>query len=254
MTRRAATARWLRRARPALGTLVDVGASAPDETLAFDAALAVGAAFTAIDEVRACLSRFDPASDIARFTAAPHGARIAVSPHTQRVLMAALRLQAATAGLFDITMGSAPCGWRFVGNELHKLDAAARIDLGGIGKGYAVDCAVRVLRGRGATSGWVNAGGDLRAFGRANVPLVVRDERRGGARPFATLQSGAFATSRFGPGCHDRATAAHAIAAHVSVAAPRCLWADALTKVVAISGDTSHPLLRHFGARAWLHA
>jgi thiamine biosynthesis lipoprotein len=39
----------------------------------------------------------------------------------------------------------------------------------------------------------------------------------------------------------------------VSVAAPRCLWADALTKVVAISGDTAHPLLARHGAMAWQH-
>ncbi len=260
MTKSAAPPRWLRRARPALGTLVEVGVLASDEssaldnTAALDAERALGEAFTAIEEVQACLSRFEPASDIARFNAGPCGARLAVSPHTRRVLTAARRLQAATADLFDITLGSAPDGWLCVGDELYKLDAAARIDLGGIGKGYAVDCAVRVLRGRGATSGWVNAGGDLRTFGRAHMPLVMRDETHGGARPFASLQSGSFATSRFGPGCRDRATGARAVAAHVSVAAPRCLWADALTKFVAISGDPSHPLLRQFGAQAWLHA
>jgi thiamine biosynthesis lipoprotein len=42
-------------------------------------------------------------------------------------------------------------------------------------------------------------------------------------------------------------------AAHVSVAAPLCLWADALTKIVAASGDPAHPLLARHDARAWLH-
>jgi hypothetical protein len=42
-------------------------------------------------------------------------------------------------------------------------------------------------------------------------------------------------------------------AARVSVAAPRGLWADALTKIVAASGDTRHPLLARLGACAWLH-
>jgi thiamine biosynthesis lipoprotein len=41
--------------------------------------------------------------------------------------------------------------------------------------------------------------------------------------------------------------------AHASVAAPLCLWADALTKIVAASGDASHPLLARHDARAWLH-
>jgi thiamine biosynthesis lipoprotein len=31
------------------------------------------------------------------------------------------------------------------------------------------------------------------------------------------------------------------------------LWADALTKVVAASGDVQHPLLAQHGARAWWH-
>ena len=32
-----------------------------------------------------------------------------------------------------------------------------------------------------------------------------------------------------------------------------CLWADALTKLVAIEHDPAHPLLARYGARAWLH-
>jgi thiamine biosynthesis lipoprotein len=43
------------------------------------------------------------------------------------------------------------------------------------------------------------------------------------------------------------------VQAHASVAAPLCLWADALTKVVAASGDARHPVLAHYGAQAWLH-
>jgi thiamine biosynthesis lipoprotein len=37
------------------------------------------------------------------------------------------------------------------------------------------------------------------------------------------------------------------------VAAPRCLWADALTKVVALTGRADHPALAARGATAWLH-
>jgi thiamine biosynthesis lipoprotein len=35
--------------------------------------------------------------------------------------------------------------------------------------------------------------------------------------------------------------------------APQCVWADALTKVVAIRGDASDPVLARFQATAWLH-
>jgi thiamine biosynthesis lipoprotein len=104
----------------------------------------------------------------------------------------------------------------------------------------------------GCPAGWVNAGGDLRAFGDIDLPLQLRDEASGGVHSFGSLRDGAFATSHFSPGMRPLAglSAAHA---HASVAAPSCLWADALTKVLAISGDTAHPLLARYGAQGWLH-
>ena len=40
-----------------------------------------------------------------------------------------------------------------------------RLDLGGIGKGYAVDKAVEAMRRRGAIGGMVDSGGNIRCFG-----------------------------------------------------------------------------------------
>ena len=243
---------WLRRAQPLLGTLLEIGVRGSGD--AGHAALA--AAFSAVREVQACLSRFETGSDVARFHTLRQGESLTMRPATRHVLAAARELHAATGGAFDISLGSAPEGWSCEGAQLHKLSAAVRLDLGGIGKGYAVDCAVQALIAHGCDSGWVNAGGDLRAFGGADVPVQLRDETSGGVRPFATLRDGAFATSHFDRcsrsqiigGAHTRP-----VRAHVSVAAPLCLWADALTKVVALSGDTSHPLLTRFQASAWLH-
>jgi thiamine biosynthesis lipoprotein len=112
---------------------------------------------------------------------------------------------------------------------------------------------VQALIDQGCLAGWVNAGGDLRVFGDADLPVALRDEAQGGARPFASVRDGAFATSHFGSGSRSQASAARTVHAQVSVAAPLCLWADALTKVVAISGDAAHPLLARYGALAWLH-
>ena len=243
---------WLRRAQPLLGTLVDIGVCASGR----DSMAAITAAFATLREVQGCLSRFEPDSDVARFHALHRGDGLTVRPATREVLAAAQALRQTTDGAFDITLGAAPQGWRCDGDRLFKLDDAARLDLGGIGKGYAVDCAVRALIDHGADSGWVNAGGDLRAFGAAELPVQLRDETSGGVRPFATLRDGAFATSHFGRHSRSQVTAGTHVAAacaHVSVAAPLCLWADALTKVVALSGDTSHPLLARYEASAWLH-
>ncbi len=247
-----APAPWLRRAQPLLGTLVEVGVQGAGA----EAHAALDSAFGAVRDVQACLSRFEADSDLARFHALRRGESMTMRAATQQVLAAARELQHASGGAFDISLGSAPDGWRCEGDRLHKLDDAVRLDLGGIGKGHAVDCAVAALIANGCTSGWVNAGGDLRAFGDAELPIHLRDERVGGTRAFASLRDGAFATShsdRHSRSQIDARAGRGPVRAHVSVAAPLCLWADALTKVVAISGDNAHPLLARFGAQAWLH-
>ena len=260
---------WRRRARPLLGTLVEVGLQSRHDAAAvsMDSALepAFEAAFEAILAVQASLSRFDAHSDVCRFHALACGAAMRLRPASRQVLMAAADLQDASDGLFDISLGTAPDGWRLDGEVLRKTHAQVRLDLGGIAKGHAVDVAVQALIGHGCTAGWVNAGGDLRAFGAVSLPVHLRDEDDGGVRPFAMLQDGAFASSHFGTGARmalfngaKRAKRAKRAARHpghdgVSVAAPLCLWADALTKVVALAGDSAAALLARYGATAWQH-
>ena len=255
---------WRRRGRPLLGTLVEVGGwpMCREPNVAIDTAInaaidaAIDTAFEAVLEVQRCLSRFDPGSDLSRFHALGCGRAVRMQPATKAVLGAAWELHRASGGAFDISLGTAPLGWRCDGDDLVKLEPATRLDVGGIAKGYAVDVAVQALIDRGCSAGWVNAGGDLRVFGDVDLPVHVRDESTGGVRRFAELRQGAFATSHFGqgsrsslvPGRHRQAPTAH-----VSVAAPQCLWADALTKVVAIRGDTAGPILARFQASAWRH-
>lgn len=240
---------WVRRAKPLLGTLVEVGARGELSV----ANASVHVAFDAVTQVQAQLSRFDAKSDIARFHSMPTGASMSVGVHTAAVLAAAQVLREETAGLFDISLGTAPDGWRLDGAVVHKLSANVRLDLGGIAKGYAVDQAIDALMATGCNAGWINAGGDVRVFGDTDLPLAIRDEQEGGVRPFAQLRDGAFATSHFDANSRSQAAAATQVQAHVSVAAPLCMWADALTKVVAISGDTAHPLLTRYKAEAWIH-
>ena len=240
----------MRRARVLLGTLVEVGAA--------DAG-AIAAAFTAIAHVQARMSVFEATSDIGRFHALPRGASIEVDAQTAAVLAAAADLHAQSDGAFDVALGSAGDGWRVRGCTLTRLDAAVRLDLGGIAKGHAVDRGIAALRSHGCRAGYVNAGGDLRVFGPLELPVVLRDEEGGGVRPFCRLSDGALATSHFAASSRsrlyrsERAVAAAAIARHVCVAAPTCLVADALTKVVAGTGRSDHPLVARHGAVAWLH-
>jgi thiamine biosynthesis lipoprotein len=232
-----------------LGTLVEVGARGT----VMSSEPAVQAAFDAIVAVQARLSRFEPDSIITRFNVAPAGFTVTLDSLTERLLRAARMICDESGELFDISLGSAPHGWMLDGPSMHKLSAHATLDLGGIAKGHAVDCAVEAMQAAGCEDGWVNAGGDIRVFGEAKVPLMLRDEHDGGVRPFASLSDGAFATSHFDASSRSRAAAAKPVRAHASVAAPHCLWADALTKLVAISGNASHRLLERYEAQAWLH-
>lgn len=47
-----------------------------------------------------------------------------------------------------------------------KLAKGQRIDLGGVGKGYAIDCAYKVFKDGGIKNFLINAGGDMRASGK----------------------------------------------------------------------------------------
>src|SRR5207244_7472016 len=73
-------------------------------------------------------------------------------------------------------------------------------NLGGIGKGYAVDRGVEILRRRGLSDFMIQAGGDLYVAGRrGDRPwrLGIRDPRGPADRSFAALDlsEGTFSTS-----------------------------------------------------------
>ena len=241
---------WVRRAQLWMGTLVEVGVPADMRAHAW-----IDAAFERIGLAQRHLSRFDQQSDVGRFAALPVGECTQIAEDTRNVLHAAWDLHRASDGAFDITQGTAPSGWALDDGGLRRLDALARLDLGGIAKGYAVDCAVGILQARGCAAGWVNAGGDLRAFGDVDMPVLLRDEQGGGVRPFAQIADAAMATSHFSQASRSSVWAhgGSAVQAHVSVLAECCMWADALTKIVAVTGDAQHRLLEHYGAHAWLH-
>ena len=242
---------WYRRARPLLGTLVEI---AVPSNAALEQA-AVEQAFAQVQKIQACMSRFEPDSHVCCFERLGAGQSMKVTQETAAVLNAAQKLYRDSEGLFDITQGRAPEGWYCDGLMLFKLSALAAFDLGGIAKGYAVDCAIEALQLAGCAQGWVNAGGDLRVFGEVQIPIMLRDEGRGSLSPFMTMGDGAVATSYLGAERRSQLymEGGAASLAHVTVAAPLCMYADALTKLVAASRDDQHPLLKQYSAQAWLH-
>lgn len=245
----------LRRARPGLGTLVELAIHHPERARGEQALVD---AFAQLDGLERRLSRFVPDSDIARFNALPAGRAMALSPPTQRVLAAADWLRTHSQGRFDLSMGSGCWDWRLQGGRLCKRADGVQLDLGGIAKGYVVDRLAALLRRAGATAGSVNAGGDLRVFGPDPVPLLLRDEQAGGLREFGHLADGAFASSHYAPGSRSRLQGlADGAAVQVAVAAPSALWADALCKLAGLGvldpadGERESALLQRLHAQVW---
>jgi thiamine biosynthesis lipoprotein len=240
----------IRRARPLLGTIVSIRAEA--------AAAALEAAFAQVKSIHELMSAHSDTSDVARIGREAHLRPVRVHRWTYQVLACAKALSEASGGAFDVTLGregASHADISLLPGKRVRLKRRATLDLGGIAKGFAVDRAVAALRRSGASAGSVNAGGDLRIFGA--VPQTVRV--RIPASPCMTLalanqSEGAFATSAgyFGAGpidlpsgrraCEDRS---------ITVAAPSCMLADGLTKIVAAAGPLPH-LLRRFRAQAYL--
>lgn len=275
----------LRRARPLLGTLVEIQAGGL--TSADRLERAVEKAFAAIARVQAALSFHDPASDLSRLNRLAARRAVRVDSSTWSVLRHAVALARASEGRFDPSIapllqhwGLLPgkatrspahakphAGWRAIlllpGRRVRFLTPLT-LDLGGIAKGYAVDRAVAALRRAGVPRGLVNAGGDLRVFGADPAPVHVRHPTQPGAFfSLGELSDGALATSALtwsgkktsrgratGALVDPRTNTACGQGVSITVLARTAWLADALTKVVAIDPSTAGPLLSRYQARA----
>jgi thiamine biosynthesis lipoprotein len=143
------------------------------------------------------------------------------SPDFARIFDVAKKVYGLTGGLFDPTIGSVSRLWKFgEGGAIPDRDsldaglahvglaryldgpssATCVLDVGGVGKGYAVGLAAEKLAALGFTSAIVSAGGDMRLVGRRpdGKPwhIAIRHPRKEGAFiGFLDLEDTAVATS-----------------------------------------------------------
>jgi len=148
------------------------------------------AAEEALDEIErleAQLSLYQPTSEISHINARAAFEPVQVEPSLFRLLQHAQRLSQETEGAFDITVAPLMRCWGFMRgtgrlpDQADVLQARERVgmgrvsldeehftvsfacegvmlDLGSIGKGYALECAAELLRETGVTSGILHGG------------------------------------------------------------------------------------------------
>jgi thiamine biosynthesis lipoprotein len=149
-----------------------------------------------IERLEAQLSLYRPTSEIARLNARAARESVRVTPGVFRLLQQARNLSQETGGAFDITIAPLVRCWGFMDGtgqiphpdalaearttvgfhlvELNEKDCSVRfvregvmLDLGAIGKGYALERAAELLREAGVASALLNGGtSSIYALGR----------------------------------------------------------------------------------------
>jgi FAD:protein FMN transferase len=147
----------LRFSHEAMNTVFEVYAAQGDGRYAAQAAQA---AFALVDRLEGELSRFRPNSDITRINDLRAGERAPVGEAALECLLIARHLYDLTDGAFDVSLGSGLSTLE-IDADTFAIRAAAsgvRVDLGGIGKGYAVDLMAELLDEWGLDRVFVHAG------------------------------------------------------------------------------------------------
>jgi thiamine biosynthesis lipoprotein len=211
----------------AMGSELRLTAWTKDEAAARSAFDAVFAEF---ERLEALMSTWRPASDVSRINAAAGVQAVPVAGDVRDVLRQARQISEWTGGTFDVTFGALTDVWKFDQDQDNTVPSAEairarlplidyrqielddragtvflrrkgmRINLGGIGKGYAVDRSLPILRRAGLRDFMIQAGGDLYVGGRKDGRpwrLGINDPRGREGDSFATveLSDSTFSTS-----------------------------------------------------------
>ncbi len=215
----------VKRVQMQMGTLVTITAVAPDRQIAQDAA---SAGFQEIHRLENLLSTWIGTSELSQVNSAAGKVPVTVNPDTMHILKASIEMARLTEGGFNILVGPAVEAWSVLDRQqvpsdavleavrplmdlrgLHLDDAqntaylakvGMRVDVGGIGKGYAADMAAAAMQKAGAMAGVVALSGDIKTFGRFpggnKFPFGIRHPRREDAvLAFIDLQDEAISTA-----------------------------------------------------------
>ncbi len=200
----------VKRTQMHMGTLVAITTVGATKEEAY---VSIEAGFQEIKRIEQLLSTWISTSELSRVNAAAGERPVVVSRETLDVISRSIEMARLTDGGFNIAVGPAVEAWSVTERqriptqeELQglrslvdwttiKIDPRARtiflptpgmrIDVGGIGKGYAADRAVEVMKRAGARGGVVALSGDIKTFGdlpgMQGFPVGIRHPRQEGA-------------------------------------------------------------------------
>ena len=189
---------WMERTEAIMGTRCYVELWADEPAKGNDAIDAVMAELRRIDSL---MSHYKPESQLSQINQYANERPVQVDKELFDLIRLSTHYSQITEGAFDITYASVgylynypqhirpteaqirqalpAVNWRnmLLDEEHHTVrfeHPGMRIDLGGIGKGYAVDRGIDVLKARGIARALVTAGGDSRIIGdRMGRPWLV---------------------------------------------------------------------------------
>ena len=237
-------------------------------------------ALAEIARLDARLSAYQPTSDISWINAHAGQREVKVEPRLFALLQRCVELSEATDGGFDITMGPLMRAWKFMGDTgaFPSLDAVAgartrvgyqhlrldpgastirfaragmAIDLGAVGKGFAIDEAIGVLRAHGVTRALLHGGtSSVHAIGHpagGDAWRIAWSPRTGGAKILEICNSALSVSAQHGKSFfHNGRHYGHVIDPCTGwpadgpgssvVTGPRSLECDALSTALLVNG------------------
>lgn len=158
----------------AMGTRFDVILRGADEQHLEAVAVAVCEEIIRLD---GALSRFNPGSEIARVNREARTKAVRIDREIFALLERCEHERQHTDGYFDITATSGGAGFELNAErcEVRFTKPDAVIDLGAIGKGYALDCGREILLRYGVTDGLLQGGtSSVLAIGDGEWPIDIR--------------------------------------------------------------------------------
>jgi thiamine biosynthesis lipoprotein len=238
----------------------------------------------------AILSNYDPDSALSRLNRRAGAGSMRVPVELFELLASSRELGEKTGGMFDVTVGPLMELWQkaaaknqvpsasefnqarslvnYRNLSLHRPDEAAlirsgmNIDLGGIGKGYAVDRMTKILQASGVSAALINFGGSSMSTigappGKISWEIAVQDSD-GRLRGAIHLRDLALSTSasmghgwsidgkKYGHLIHPLTGVPITEARMATVITPSATLAEALTKPLVLIGASAMRIVEKF--------